>query len=71
MRKIRLASYKSSIQERPLKEILEDVSMTDSTQNKVLQNTSNVQKFFKMKYFQLSDEDGYESLQLLDSLKVI
>ena len=68
--KIRLASYKSSIQERPLKEILENVSTNDEYKS-VPQSIKNIQKIFKTKYFQLSDETGYEILQLLDSLKII
>lgn len=39
--------------------------------NSVPQSIKNIQKLFKTKFFQLSDESGYEILQLLDSLKII
>jgi hypothetical protein len=67
IRKIRLASYKSSIQERPLREILEDC--TEDDDEKIPQATINLIKFFKLRYFLLNEDS--ESFQLLDSLKVI
>jgi len=68
--KIRLASYKSSIQERPLRELLENECTADDVK-KIPKNITDLQNFFKTRYFLLSDESGYESLQLLDSLKII
>ena len=68
--KIRLSSYKSSIQEKPLSEVLENESTLDG-QDKRLNLVQELQHFMRTRYFLLSDESGFEALQLLDSLKII